>query len=90
MSKNNPAFSLDELNELESDSGDKICRLLDDGALDYYSFLSAKNQIEEILTGLKLDPGDVFVNRGMAEGMTIQKAFKEAAKAFELQARIEG
>ena len=90
MSENNATFSLDDLNELESGLGDNICRLLDDGALNYHSFLSAKKQIEEIFTGLKLNADNVFVNHGMAKGMTIQVAFERALGAFSFQARLEG
>lgn len=80
-------FSLDDLNELSEGLGDHILALLD-GHRDLWSCQRAEQKINQLLTANKLAPSDVLVNKGLAEGLTIETAFKNAGLSYQLLDRL--
>ena len=74
-------FTLQDLNELNSGLGERIFGILE-RTQGYSSMLSAQSEVEKLLQKENLSPQDIFVERGLVEGLTISEAYSNAAKNY--------
>jgi hypothetical protein len=74
--KSKPAdkFTLADLNGLSEGLGDEIYRLMEHPG-SFPHFLETKEKVERLLGEQGLKTKDVYVERGLAEGLTIDAAF---------------
>ncbi len=84
----NNKFSLDDLNELSERLGDRICALLHRHK-NWWDYLQAEKEINDLLIANKLSADDVLVNRGLAEGLTIQTAFENASRNYQFHDQFD-
>ncbi|MFA6170978.1 MAG: hypothetical protein WC715_00745 [Patescibacteria group bacterium] len=73
-------FNLDDLNELSPQAGDKV-RCLLDGVRNWSSLLDAEKRIKELLSKIRVKAEEVFINKGMAEGLHLNEALKQARRS---------
>ena len=73
-------YNLDDLNELSPQAGDKL-RFLLDGVRNWSSLLDAEKKIKELLSKIRVKAEEVFINKGMAEGLRLNEALKQARRS---------